>query len=144
MYEEVQQRRGFELVRLERFADALPVLRESLSFDLTRETRSDALAGLGLCYLELEERELARDCFLQATELGLTKAWEGQVHFYLGITYFYLNCLRESKAQFQICEDRVAEYQLPISDIYAWLVTICKGLGEIPESEHYARLARPT
>lgn len=142
MYEEIQQRRAFLSVTLERFKDAVPLLREILSFDLEKEIRSAALSKLGLCYLEMKDWWPARDYFLQARAAGLTKNAEKAFHFYLGIAYFYTHSPQEAKEEFQICESRVSEYELPLLDIYQWLASTCKVLGEVAESERYARLAR--
>jgi len=142
MYEDIQQRRAFLSVTLSRFENAIPLLREALSFDLDKESRSNALASLGFCYLELKDYELARDLLLQAMTLGLTKEWEGVAHFYLGIAYFYTDMVRESKREFLLCEQLAATLQLPIVDIYGWLSSICKGLGEASESERFARMGQ--
>jgi tetratricopeptide (TPR) repeat protein len=142
MYEDIQQRRAFLSVTLSRFRDAVPLLRESLSFDLDPALRSSALASLGLCYLELKDYEEARDQFREATALGLTKEWEGKAHFYLGIAYFWTDMVREAKQEFLLCEQLATTQQHPIVDIYGWLSSICKRLGETSESERYARMGK--
>jgi tetratricopeptide (TPR) repeat protein len=142
MYEDIQQRRAFLSVTLSRFRDAVPLLKESLSFDLDKESRSNALASLGFCYLELKDYEHARDQFLEAIALGLTKEWEGKAHFYLSIAYFYTDMVREAKREFQRCEQLATVHQLPILDVYAWLSVTCKRLGESSESERYARIGK--
>ena len=118
--------------------------QEILSFDLEKEVRSDALASLGLCYLELREWELAKDYFLQASAIGVTKEREKTFHFYLGIAYFYTEALPEAKREFEICEEHASEYELPTLDVYAWLSSVSKRLGQMVESERYGRLARPS
>jgi len=142
MYEDIQQRRAFLSVTLSRFQDAVPLLKESLSFDLDEEVRRKAFSSLGLCYLELKLYELAREYLLQAIELGLTTEWKGTAHFYLGIAYFYTDMVREAKREFLLCEQLATIYQLPIVDIFGWLSSICKRLGETSEAECYARMGR--
>jgi tetratricopeptide (TPR) repeat protein len=142
MYEDIQQRRAFLSVTLSRFQDAVPLLTESLSFDLDKETRSGVLASLGLCYLELKDYELARDRFLEAITIGLTTEWKGKAHFYLGMAYFYTDMVLEAKREFLLCEELATVHQLPITDIYAWLSVIYLRLGETSESERYARLKK--
>jgi tetratricopeptide (TPR) repeat protein len=144
MYEDIQKRRAFLSVTLRQFQNAIPLLREILSFDLEKNVRSDALASLGHCYLELREWELAKDYFLQAKAIGVTKEREKTFHFYLGIAYFYTEALAEAKREFEICEAHAGEYQLPTFDLYGWLSSVSKRLGEAVESERYARLARPS
>jgi tetratricopeptide (TPR) repeat protein len=143
IYEDIQQRRAFLSVTLCQFKEAVPLLREILSFDLRKDTRSDALSSLGRCHLELREWELARGYFLQAGALGVTKEREKTFHFYLGIAYFYTEALKEARQEFEMCEKHASEYQVPSLDLYAWLSSVCKRLGETAESERYARLARP-
>jgi hypothetical protein len=87
---------------------------------------------------------LAKDYFLQAGAIGVTKEREKTFHFYLGIAYFYTEALTEAKREFEICEEHATEYQLPSLDVYAWLSRVSKRLGQTAESERYARLARPT
>ncbi len=142
MYEDLQQRRAFLCVTLRRFKDAIPLLREILSFNLEKENRSEALAKLGLCYLELKDWPAARDYLLQARATGVTKNAGKTFHFYLGIAYFYTDSPQEAKEEFHICESRALEYELPLLDVYHWLASTCKLLGEVAESQRYARLAR--
>jgi tetratricopeptide (TPR) repeat protein len=143
IYEDIQQRRAFDLFWLKRFEDAVPLLKECLSFDLKAIERSCALANLGICYVKLKQYEEAKDWLLKAREMGVTKEWEGHVHFYLAFTYAQLHLLRESKREFQVCEERAVQYQLPLEQLYKWLSRICGLLGEKVEAERYARLARP-
>ena len=144
MCEDIQQRQAFLSVTLSQFRNSIPLLREILSFDLEKEVRSDALASLGRCYLELREWEFAKDYFLQARAIGVTKEREKTFHFYLGIAYFHTEALSEAKREFEICERHVSEYQLPTLDVYAWLSSVSKCLGQMAEAERYARLARPS
>jgi tetratricopeptide (TPR) repeat protein len=144
LYEDIQLRRGLDLAKLSRFQEAAPLLEESLSFELRSEDRSRVLSNLGFCCCELKDYERAIRCFLQACEIGLTKEWEGHVHFYLALSYAHLNLFGEAKREFQLCEVRASEYQLQIQNVYRWLSWVCKGLGERAEAEKYARLSRPS
>jgi tetratricopeptide (TPR) repeat protein len=139
VYEDVQQRRAFELFRLRRFEDAIVSLKECLMFDMPPKDRSVMLAHLGISYSELKNREAARAYLLQACTADLPEEWRGEVHFYLGLTYAHLNLLRESKEEFQL-----SERQLPVLKVYAWLSRVCGLLGEKEESQRYALLARPS
>jgi len=142
MYEDIQQRRAFLSVTLRKFQDSIPLLQEILSFDLEKEVRSDALASLGLCYLEQREWELAKNYLLQAKAIGITKEREKTFHFYLGIAYFYTAAFAEAKREFEICEEHAIEYHLPAADVYEWLSSVSRRLGRTAESERYAQLAR--
>ena len=142
LYEDIQTRRAFLSVTLSKFQDAVPLLRESLSFDLSTELRSDVFASLGLCYVELKDYEASRDCFLQSIELGLTKEWKWKGPFYLGVACYYTSMLGEAKREFERCEELATEHPLPIIDVYGWLSSTRKGLGEVSESVRYAGLSK--
>ena len=143
LYEDIQQRRAFLSVTLSKFRDAIPLLSEILSFNLNKEVRSKAIASLGLCCLELKDYALSRDYFLESIALGLTREWEGKTHFYLGMAYYYTDMVQEAKREFLQCEQLATVHQLPIVDIYGWLSTICKRIGETSESERYSRMGNP-
>ena len=130
-------------MRVERFGDAIPLLKECLAFELDSEAKSNVLSNLGLSYTRLKNYEDAKNSFVQALEIGLTKEWEGQVHCQLGIAYAHLNLLRESKHELLVCVERAAEYQLPMESVYGWLAWVCNKLGQKDESERYTRMARP-
>jgi hypothetical protein len=48
----------------------------------------------------------------------------------------------EAKREFLQCEKLAMVYQLPVVDVYAWLSTVFKRLGEASESERYAKMAK--
>jgi tetratricopeptide (TPR) repeat protein len=142
LYEDVQTRRAFLSVTLNKFQDAIPLLKETLSFDLSKQLRSEVLAWLGLCYLELKEYEPSRDSFLESFELGLVKDWKWQGHFYLGIAYYHTDMLLEAKREFQQCEELAGMHPLPIIDVYGWLSNTCKRIGDVSEAARYATLGK--
>ncbi len=145
MYEDIQLRRGFDATSTGRFTEALPILKECLSFDLKPTQKSMVLADLGRCYSEAGEYESARDSLVQAIRIGLTnRSSEGQAHLYLAIAYARLGLLEAATVEFKLCEARAIEYGLQVSNLYRWLASVYKALGEQSESEKYARLgARP-
>jgi tetratricopeptide (TPR) repeat protein len=142
LYEDLQQRRAFLSVTVGQFGSAIPILQEILSFNLTKEIRSNALTSLGRSYLENHEWLSARDCFLRAEKIGFTSEQEKTVHFFLGIACFYLELLVEAKHEFQICVEHAAEYELPITDAYNWLSATSRRLKEFEAADRYARLAK--
>jgi tetratricopeptide (TPR) repeat protein len=78
IHNDIQQHRAFELFRLRRFQDAIPVFEECLSSQMKPEDRSVALASLGICHSKLKNREAARDYLLEARDAGLASDWAGQ------------------------------------------------------------------
>lgn len=140
MYEDIQQRRAFLAVTMSKFEEAIPLLEESLSFGLDGKLKGDVLAALGLCHLEHKDFARARDHFLDAMTAGLEK-YADSIHFYLGIAYYYSEMPREAKREFLECEEQALTNGVPLLDVYVWLSSICKLLGEAAESDRYARLA---
>jgi hypothetical protein len=78
----------------------------------------------------------------RAQEIGLTKEREKYFHLLFGIAYFHTGALNEAKREFEICEQRIAEFSVPIVEVYRWLSSVSGKLGEVEESQRYARLAR--
>jgi tetratricopeptide (TPR) repeat protein len=146
MYEDIQLRRGFDATSTGRFTEALPILKESLAFDLNPTQKSMVLADLGRCYSEAGEYESARDSLVQAIGIGLTSPFsEGQAHLYLAIAYARLGLFEAARDEFKLCEQRATEYGLQVGNLYRWLASVYKALGQRSESERYARLgARPS
>jgi tetratricopeptide (TPR) repeat protein len=143
-YEDIQIRRGFDAVWIGQFREAIPLLRECLSFALKAEDLGKVLFSLGRCYSELGEYDFAREHLIHALRIGLTRELEGDAHMRLAIAYANLGFLKEAKQEFRLCEERVANYGLEIGKIYGWLSWVSNGLGERAESEKYRRLAHPS
>jgi tetratricopeptide (TPR) repeat protein len=144
IYEDIQQRRGFELVHLRQFAEALPIFDECLTFEMTRGDRAEILSNLGVCHSHLKQYDQARDHFLEAFEVGLMKQSQPEAHLQLGIVYFHLNLLVEAKREIQLCAQHSAPHHIPMKLVYEWLSTVCRRLGEKDQAEEYARLANPS
>lgn len=141
--EDIQQRRAFALFTLGDYTSAIPLLEKTLSFELTEQARSIALAYLGSSYASVKRFEAARKYLELAIQRGNLGQQEGTVHFDLALTYACLHFLQDSKNQLELCVERAVEYRLPLEKLHRWLSRVCKGLGQESESERYARLARP-
>jgi len=144
MYEDIQQRRAFLLVTLQQCSSAIPILKEVLSYSLEQDVRSHALVKLGYCYVESGEWILARASFLQAEALGLNKDQEGRFHFCMGMASFYTGAFDDARKQFEMCEERAAEYGVPLLDVYAWLSSVSERLGRVDDARRYRQLAQAT
>ncbi len=144
LYEDIQHLRGIALSRLGRVEEAIPLLKESLSFDLHSGQRSNTLCHLARCHVANQDYELAYDSFDSAIKEGLLSYWAAAAHFYLGICHFHLGRLAESKKELLLCEQVGGGPGVPLTNVYGWLSAVCAGLGEKSESEKYRRLAKPT
>jgi len=79
MYEDIQLRRAFDATSTGRFKEALPILKECLSFELRPTDKSIVLSDLGRCYSEAEEYESARNCFVEALSIASQKNQRGKL-----------------------------------------------------------------
>lgn len=140
MYEDIQQRRAAELVQLLRFAEALAVCDECLSFDLEDVEKSDILANRALSVLKLERYEEAASQFRSASNLGLSTIWDDEIHFHYAVTFARLNRYEEAKGEFLLAE-QCRTQRIPRSLIYRWLAWTCTKLGDQQEAERYKSLS---
>ncbi len=144
IYEDIQQRRAYELLRLLRFQEAVDISQECLNFELSDEDRSSILSNLAVAYTELKDYEHGKAFFLLACKLGLTSPWENQVRFYLGVALAHLREFRDSKAQFlRAAELSASGGVIPLRSVYEWLAWVCRALGEKADAENYSRMAKP-
>jgi tetratricopeptide (TPR) repeat protein len=144
IYEDIQQRRGFELAQLLRFEDAIPIFEECLMFEMTPEDRANVLTYLGMCLSHFKRHEEARECLIEAANLGDMKEIRGLLHLQLGIVYFHLDCLQESKQELQQAVRYPNESRFSRSKVYGWLAAVSARLGERAEAENYTRLGNPS
>lgn len=140
---DIQIYRAFELVQLARFEDALPLLRESLSYGMKSDDENTAIVNLGICCSKLRKYDEAIQWLSSALERRLTSDWEGQARCQLAIAYTHLNLLPEAKEQLEVCLQHIDEYKLPLAFVYGWLSRVQRGLGNRSEADRYSRLARP-
>jgi tetratricopeptide (TPR) repeat protein len=147
IYEAAQLRRGLALHRIRRHKEAIPVLKETLAFDLNPHNRSIVLFKLGVSCTELKMWPEAQNYLKQALTPELPNDLVWQAHYGLGIVYAYERLLEEAKREFQICEQHAPELAaggISLTTLYDWLSRITKAQGQRAEAERFARLARPT
>lgn len=142
IYLDIQQRRGINLVQLDRFVEAIPVLKECLTFELKVKARDILTFHLGYCHFGLEQYDVAETYFAASLNPDTPAFWSGQAHFFRGATLFKLGRFAEAKEELRICEQSAHEYQLAPQRIYEALAAVCRDLGETVEAENYLRLAK--
>jgi hypothetical protein len=124
---------------MEKYKEAASLLREVLLFEIKPRDRAVALVNLGISHSHLRDHQSALNYLLEALQSDLPHEWVGHVHFYFGLSYAHLKCLRDSKASFLL-----SARAMPTPQVYAWLSKICGLLGEKNEEQHYALMARPS
>jgi tetratricopeptide (TPR) repeat protein len=146
LYEEIQYRRGMALVRLDRFEEALPILRETESFELSNEDRSNLFCHIGICHHRLRNDEMALSYFLRARELGVRKDWQAYFYYHLGYTYYRLRDFAQAKKEFIAAEQefKASDPSPSLSQVYQMLAYTSKALGQKADAELYSRMAAPS
>jgi tetratricopeptide (TPR) repeat protein len=139
-YEEIQQRRGFELVSLKRFVEAIPVLMECLSFELSSADKADVLANLGVAFSMKKDYPSAMEYLREASRMDLPQDWNGAVHSHLGVAYARLGRFEEAKEEFLYCAEKMSSLELSLDEIYSWLAWLSLQLGERTEAARYSKL----
>ena len=87
LYEQIQRRRGFALTSVRRFSEALPILKEAVSFTIDSDPQLVHFYS-GICYQALSETAPAKEAFLRAISLGLDNQFEADARYRLAILYF--------------------------------------------------------
>jgi tetratricopeptide (TPR) repeat protein len=139
-YEDIQQRRGFELVRLKRFVEAIPVLKECLSFDLSSADKANVLANLGIACSMERDYSPAMEYLRQASKMDLSQDWRSPVHSHLGVAYARLGRFAEAKKEFLYCAEKISSFELSLDEIYSWLAWLSLQMGERTEAARYSKL----
>jgi tetratricopeptide (TPR) repeat protein len=139
IFEDIQQRRAFDLFQVEQYGKAEYLLREALTYKMKSADRIVAVVELGICYSRLNDHELALKYLQEASQAGLPQEWYSEAHFYLGLTLAHLKRLAESKQEFLL-----SLQTRPTPQVYAWLAKICDLLGDTEEAQHYAQIIRPS
>src|ERR1700687_713154 len=147
LYEDIQQRRGFALTSLERYAEAASVLKEAASFSISSATSPEDIQGvhfyLGICYAALSETDLAKETYLRAIGFALGNEIEAKARYRLAILYFTSRASAQAKLHLE------AALQLPSEainaqlrkDIYQQMSRTCHYLGELENERNYSKLA---
>lgn len=142
LYEDIQERRGFALTNLGRYAEALAILKEATSFTSDRSDLSLVNFYIGVCYQDTSQPKAAKEFLLRAIKLGLKAEFEADARYRLGILYFIEHAFAQAKLQLELAQ------QLPTDavnaelrkDIYQQMSRVCHYLGETDEEQRYLTL----
>jgi len=143
LYEDLQERRGFALTSLRRYAEALPILKEAASF--TKDSDPHLVYFyMGICYQDTSQPASAKEALLRAIQLGVSNEHEASARYRLGILYFRDRAFAQAKYQLE------SALQLPESaidrelrkNIYHRASRTCHYLGEAEEEQRYLKLMK--
>ncbi|MGB7025061.1 MAG: tetratricopeptide repeat protein, partial [Candidatus Acidiferrales bacterium] len=139
-YREIQLRHGLLLVELKRYREARPIMEEVLALDVEKD--GAFYFSLGICYLALHEKDLARQQFCEALRLGLPDEKLVDSHFYLGVAYFRMRAYAKALQEFEFCEANIRKSTLPLRGLYKWLALTCRNLDLREEAKRYFVLSK--
>jgi tetratricopeptide (TPR) repeat protein len=142
LYEDIQLRRAFLMVELSRFGDAVTVLRECLSFDLSGNDKGDVLYNLGRCYYRLADFKEAEEKLLETVRNGAQNRYVFSAHSMLGMIYYHEGAYAKALPRFEWCLPHAKEVGVPIKDVYAWLASTARGPGLKDDAKRYEKLAK--
>jgi tetratricopeptide (TPR) repeat protein len=94
---------------------------------------------LGRCYYEDKEYERARRKLVEALDLGLDTATEGEAHYVLGIVEYHLSDMNAAKREFELSA-KTADPSYLGDAIWGWLETTSRALGLQAEAENYRKM----
>jgi tetratricopeptide (TPR) repeat protein len=97
LYEEVQEKRGITLTNLCRYTEALPILKEAVSFRSDKFDPQLVHFYLGICYQNTSNSKLAKEAFLSAIGFRLNNDFEADAHYRLAILYFMNRSFAQAK-----------------------------------------------
>ncbi len=100
LYEQIQRRRGFALTSVRRFSEALPILKEAVSFTIDSDPQLVHFYS-GICYQALSETAPAKEAFLRAISLALDNQFEADARYRLAILYFTSRAFAQAKFQLE-------------------------------------------
>jgi tetratricopeptide (TPR) repeat protein len=95
---------------------------------------------LGRCYYELKKYKPAKQQLLEALSHNLSRSWENQAHYTLGLVEYHLSNMKAAKLQFELCARTADEEYTDFANLWAWLETTSKALGQFDEAERYHSL----
>jgi len=145
LWEDIQQRRAFALVDLGRPMEALPLLKEAVSFALD-EPRDVQLVNLylGTCHYELGQYDLAKEQFLKVIQLDQDNELQAEARYRLAAIYFREGALAQAKLQLEEVVSVFGTRSEPKrhrKGIYELISKTCHHLGEEDSARTYEERA---
>ncbi len=142
--QELELLRGILLSDLGRWEDAQALLESARVFIESTQTpriwTRIRTYYLGRCYYELKKYKCAKEQLTEALNCNLSRSWENQAHYTLGLVEYHLLNMKAAKHQFELCVRTADEKYTNFANLRAWLEATSKALGQFDEVEKYHRL----
>jgi len=145
LYEDIQCRRAEALVFLSRCNEALPILREALSFTFDQPGDEQRVHYyLGECLMAAGEAEEGRKELDHAVSFGLQNAFEERALWRLAAFHFETGALAQAQLKLEmILRDFPGPATaVPREKVFRLLSKTFHFLGDKTNEEHYASLAK--
>jgi tetratricopeptide (TPR) repeat protein len=145
LYEDIQCRRALALCGVKRFQEALPILREAVSFSYDRAAdEQDLHFWLGVCLEDAKDVEAAKQEFYRVVGFRLKNECEEKALFWLSSIYYKSGGLAQAKQHLEtILRDfSSGSPAIPRKDVYEGLSRTYRLLGDSANAKLYANLAK--
>lgn len=139
--EDVRLLRAYALADLAHFKEAVPLLREAMTYDLGLDDRQRVRLYLGHCYFHLGRKREAEQELLQAATEPAAPDVIAEACYRLGMLYYQGGEFSKAKDSFLKCEPLLLQLKSPAKELYTVIATSCRMLGNTDMANHYARLA---
>ena len=143
LYEAVQMGRGTVLAILGRAKEALPLLGEALTYNVTDDRRGWVFYNLGFCFQILKQDQKAKSAFEQARRLSLDANCILGSRYSLGVLYAKEGAWGKALQELEWCEQHFIEGDVPRDYVYGYLVKVLRAVGRPAEADKYLELMSP-
>jgi tetratricopeptide (TPR) repeat protein len=143
LYEDIQCRRALTLFGLSRYKDALPILKEAVSFSFDQVTDEQQVRfALGVCLEDANDAEAAKREFIRVVAFGLKNDVEEKTLWRLGILYYEGGALAQAKQQLEtILRDFPNCSAIPRKSVHEALSQMHRYFGDEANEKLYKGLA---
>jgi tetratricopeptide (TPR) repeat protein len=140
LYEMVVLKRGILLAQGKRPGEAIPILREAVSFALDKKTHGDVCFNLGVCYFNLRDWEKAKEYFRVAAEQS-SPEYMIKAHYYLGVIHTLDGAYARALQELVQVEPHMGAPGITRSKLYELMAKVCRELGQADDADRYEKQA---
>jgi tetratricopeptide (TPR) repeat protein len=140
LYEAVQLDRGTTLAIVGRADEALPLLEEALTYDITDESKGWVFYNLGFCFQIKKQDQKAKSAFEHACRLNSDPNRILGSCYSLGVLYGKEGAWGKALQELEWCEQHFIEGDTPRDYVYGCLVKALRAVGRPAEAEKYRKL----
>ena len=140
LYEAIQIERGIALAVLGRATEALPLLEEGLTYDISEERRGAIFYNLGFCFQILKQDQKAKSAFEHTRQLSHDLQLTLGSRYSLGVLHGKEGAWGKALLELEWCEQHFIQGVIPRDYIYGCLVKVLRAVGRPAEAEKYRKL----